>query len=326
MNVLAKNVFDATDTAARLLNDYASGGLSHAYMIIGNTGAGKRTLTYAFAKLIMCESPHGNSPCNECAACRYFDSFGTHPELTTVRLTDKASIGVEDIRKMSDGVYTAPYIGAKKVYVIENAEKMTAQAQNALLKIIEEPPEYVVFFLLTSNRYAMLQTVISRCRVLNMSRYSETALKNIALEHNSQLSHDEINVLLHRCQGLPGRLISFIDAEDKARETVFDAVRAILNGDIDGIFEAAARLETRDAAISFAQSLNEIMRDASVYSVCKNEGLVFNADKTELIEEITQKATLKHITDFLSEIIQTIKMLSGNVSYQLCIKNLLMKW
>lgn len=326
MTAFTKNVFDATDTAARLINDFKSGALSHAYMLIGNAGAGKRTLVYAFAKLIMCEAPRGAVPCNECAACRYFDSFGTHPELTAVTLGNKASIGVEDIRDMSEGVYTAPYIGAKKIYIIENAEKMTAQAQNALLKIVEEPPEYAVFFLLTSNRYAMLPTVISRCRVLNMSRYSSAALKNIAYEYNHELSDNDIEVLLHRSQGLPGRLISIINADDTARENVFSAVKAMLNGDVDGIFDAATTADSRDAALSFAYLLNEIMRDAEVFMVCKDDSLVFNADKTELIEEISQKATLKKVTEFLSETVQTIKMLSGNVSYQLCIKNLLMKW
>ena len=326
MTSLKTNAFNATDTARHLLNDYTSGNLSHAYMLIGNSGAGKRTLVYAFAKLIMCENPNGITPCDECSSCRYFDSFGVHPNLTSVSTGNKASIGVEDIRKMSEGVFTAPYIGTKKIYVIENAEKMTAQAQNALLKIIEEPPEYAVFFLLTSNRYAMLPTVISRCRTLNMSLYSYEALKDIALSHKPQLSGNEIEVLIHRSQGLPGKLISVIDADEEYRNSVFSTVTALLNGDIEKIFEAAASIDNREAALNFVYSVNEIMRDASIYMVCGNDDMVFNADKTEIIDNVAKKATLRQITRFLSESMQTVKMLSGNVSYQLCIKNLLMKW
>ena len=326
MTISTNDVFSATHTARLLLNDYSSGNLSHAYMLIGNTSAGKRTLSRAFAQLIMCEAPHGTTPCGECSSCRYFDSFGEHPNMTVVSLGNKASIKVDDIREMSDGIYTAPYIGTKKIYIIENAEKMTLQAQNALLKILEEPPEYVVFFLLTANRYAMLQTVMSRCRTLCMSLYSESALRNIALSSAPELSAAQTDILIHRSQGLPGKLISLLNSDEEERNGIFSAVTALLNNDIETIFSAAEKIDSRETALSFVNSINEIMRDASVYMVCRDEKMVFNADKTAVLESIAEKATLKQIVNFLSESMQTVKMLSGNVSYQLSVKNLLMKW
>lgn len=320
------NVFSATKTAEMLLHDYKINKVSHAYMIIGEPGSGKSTLVKAFAELLLCEKPEGVRPCGECACCKYFDSFGEHPGVTVISNKDKATIGVGDIRDMSENVYSAPYIGSRKIYIINNADKMTQQAQNALLKILEEPPEYVVFFLLVSNRYSMLTTVISRCRVVNMTPYSQNALRNIISEADKALTVEQTETFIHRCGGSPGKLISYINDDDTYRGFVFDTVTALVDNDIEKLFDAAQKAENRDSALTLVTGINEIMRDVCVYMLNGEDSLVFNSDKFDNIKYISEKSTLKRVVCFLNEVERTVKMLQGNVSYQICVKNLLLKW
>lgn len=323
---MINNIFTATNTAKQLLHDHSIGRVSHAYMIIGPKGSGKKTLVNEFAKLLLCEHPDGNEPCGQCASCKYFNEFGEHPNYTRLSLDKKATIGVEEVREMSDGVYTAPYMSDKKVYVITDAEKMTTQAQNALLKILEEPPEYVAFFLLTSNRYAMLSTILSRCRVLNMGTYNEKAMLSIINERKPEATPEERAVLLHRASGLPGKLNSYLDAEDITREKSVNAVYALLSNDAEQILNSTNDIDTRESALKFTNSLQEIMRDAVVYMLEDNIDLTINPDEKDLLSVIKQNCSLKKVMGFLDETQTTIKMLSGNVSFQLCVKNLLMKW
>lgn len=309
-----------------MLNDFTSGKVSHAYMILGDKGSGKFTLTNAFAQLLLCEDPHGTAPCGECACCSYFESLSAHPNVTVVSTENRASIGIKDIRDMADGVYTSPYIGSKKVYIIKDAEKMTQQAQNALLKLIEEPPEHAVFFLLSSSRYAMLATVISRCRTISMTPYSDSALKKIIFEHSPELSSLEVDNLVSRAQGNPGRLISYITDDGTFRNMVLSSAEALMKNNMEAILDSVQSIDSRESALRFIYILNEIMRDACICKLCGNTEGIFNKDKISLISAIAKSADLKRIVNFLNEIAQTEKMLNGNVSYLLCIKNTLLKW
>lgn len=319
-------IFTATNTATMLLNDFVSDKVSHAYMLIGDNGSGKYTLANAFSQLLLCEAPHGTVPCGKCACCSYFESLAAHPNVTVVSPENKASIGIKDIRDMSDGVYTAPYMGSKKVYIIRNAEKMTQQAQNALLKVIEEPPEHALFFLLSASRYAMLATVISRCRTLSMTPYSEHSLKNIIFEKNPELLPEQANTLIGRSQGNPGRLISFLSDDGTFRNAVLSSAEALIENNMETVLDSVQNIDSREDALKFIYILNEIMRDTCMYKICGKDAKLFNTDKTDLIHAIANSANLKRIVKFLNEIAQTEKMLNGNVSYLLCLKSMLLKW
>lgn len=153
--------------------------VSHAYLFNGEEGMGKRTLATEFAKLLQCEEG-GDYACNKCISCMQHAS-GNNPDLIWVT-HEKASISVEDIRQQVNGdVFIKPYKSKYKIYIIEAAEKMTEAAQNALLKTIEEPPEYVIIMLLTNNNSNMLQTIISRCVVLNLKPVDKEAIKEFLM-------------------------------------------------------------------------------------------------------------------------------------------------
>lgn len=163
------------DRLKRLLGgDIAAGKLGHAYILEGPAGSGRHTAALAAAAALSCENRNHSEkalPCGECLVCRKI-ARGVSPDVLFIRRTEgRATIGVDAIRDLREDLYIAPNENEKKVYIIEEAELMTAQAQNALLLSLEEPPRYVTFFLLTESASALLETIRSRAPVLRMQLF-----------------------------------------------------------------------------------------------------------------------------------------------------------
>ena len=148
------------------------GKVAHAYLIHGEKGTGKKMLAGLFAKTLQCEAG-GTDPCGTCRSCIQCDS-GNHPDIIWVTHEKPTVISVDDIREqVNNDIIIKPYSSRYKIYIIPEAELMNPQAQNALLKTIEEPPEYAVIMLLTNNLDKMLPTILSRCITLNLKPVGE---------------------------------------------------------------------------------------------------------------------------------------------------------
>lgn len=149
-----------------------SGSLSHAYIIEGALGSGRLTAARNAAAAALCENRNDDSlslPCGKCRACsRIFR--GIHPDVTELTTASKKSIGVDAARELRSRLYVSPVESEVKFYIIRDAELMTAEAQNSLLISIEEPPPFVVFILLVSDRSALLETIRSRCVILTTEK------------------------------------------------------------------------------------------------------------------------------------------------------------
>lgn len=155
--------------------------ISHAYIFGGEKGSGKRMLASLFAMTLQCEE-HGTEPCQVCSSCKRFLS-GNHPDIRYVSHEKPNSIGIDDIRsQLVEDVEIRPYDSRYKIYIVDEAQKMTPQAQNAFLKTIEEPPEYAVIILLAENPDALLPTVLSRCVRLDLKPVSEEEIKEFLMK------------------------------------------------------------------------------------------------------------------------------------------------
>ena len=143
--------------------------ISHAYIIEGDKGSGKKMLAFAFSKILQCETRQKTEEeraCNQCESCIQMENKD-HPDVIWVSHEKAGVISVGEIREqVVNTVDIMPYKGPYKIYIIDEAEKMNVAAQNAILKTIEEPPEYAIIFLLTTNRGAFLDTILSRCILL----------------------------------------------------------------------------------------------------------------------------------------------------------------
>ena len=165
------------DIVAHMQTAIRTGKVSHAYILAGEEGSGKRLLSSIFAMTLQCEK-HGIEPCQNCPSCKKSLS-GNHPDIIYVTHEKIGSIGVEEIREqVVNDVAIRPYESPYKIYVIDEASKMTPQAQNALLKTLEEPPAYAVILLLSDNPDALLPTITSRCVMLHLTPVSDEEMKD----------------------------------------------------------------------------------------------------------------------------------------------------
>ena len=149
------------ETAAILNRDVTGGRISHAYLFAGTT-AEKGEAAEAFARALLCSGPDQGRACGECRPCRQA-GHGNHPDLHRIGPSG-ATIKIEQVRRMQHQVQYRSYQGGRKVFIIEPAEAMTAEAANCLLKTLEEPPEETVFILISNRPDACLPTILSRCR------------------------------------------------------------------------------------------------------------------------------------------------------------------
>lgn len=198
--------------------------VSHAYILNGRQGSGKNMVADAFAKLLQCEQ-HGTKPCNQCRSCIQAES-GNQPDIIHITHQKPASIGVEDIREQLIGdIRIRPYSSRYKIYIMDDAELMTQQAQNAVLKTIEEPPEYGIVLLLTENADALLPTILSRCVRLNLNSVEDALLRK-HLQDKYGADEYQVRFAAAFAQGCIGRaedIISsdaFIQMKDNAQSVL----------------------------------------------------------------------------------------------------------
>ena len=165
---------------ARLGEDLSRGSVSHAYILEGPLGSGKSTLATEIAMALACENRTSDAhplPCKTCPTCRKI-AAGNSPDVIHIRReADKATMGVDTVRALRTDVITVPNDLSFKIYLIHDAHTMTVQAQNALLLTLEEPPAFVLFFLLAEDASALLETIRSRAPVLRMQPVSDEEIK-----------------------------------------------------------------------------------------------------------------------------------------------------
>lgn len=169
-----------------LENTIKTGSILHSYIFTGMPGIGKMLFAKEFAKAILCEGTQ--KPCEKCESCISFNGEN-NPDITIIDEKEK-SIKTQTIKNMVKGVYEKPIISSKKVYIINDSQKMTKEAQNSLLKTLEEPPEYVVIILITENENLLLNTIKSRCSKIKFNN-----LNNLEIEHilKEKLGFDKID-------------------------------------------------------------------------------------------------------------------------------------
>ena len=191
------------------LKELASGRLSHAYIIEGAEGVGKFTFASFAANAILCSGER--RPCGKCPDCVKF-AAGSHPDLFVFAPEKDASqLTVNVVREIKKSIYLMPNEGAKKVYIIKDGQKMNVQAQNAMLKFFEEPPESAVLFILTDKREALLPTVISRGQIITLYPAANGDIAAWLAEKFPRKAKEEIDAAVRVCEGIPGKAVTLTE-------------------------------------------------------------------------------------------------------------------
>lgn len=192
-----------------LVNLVQTNKVSHSYLFIGIDGIGKMLIAREFAKMILCTDK--NKYCNNCKSCIEFDT-NNNPDFKIIEPQGN-SLKIEQIREFQNKVVEKPIISDKKVYIINDSDKMTQEAQNCLLKTLEEPPEYVVIILIGSNENLFLSTIKSRCTILHFDIISNKNIKEY-LEKNYQVNMNS-KIMINAFQGSIGKAIQLKEKQEE---------------------------------------------------------------------------------------------------------------
>ena len=289
------NIIGNENVKHLLDNSIKSNNLVHSYMFVGPEGIGKSLFAKDLAEIILCMSSH-SSACGTCSSCIKFES-NNHPDFVFIDSDDGKSIKIGQIRLMQEQISEKPIVSERKVYVINNSDLMTVEAQNCLLKTLEEPPEYATIILVLSNENKLLNTIKSRCTKIAFQKLSDDDLINYAKINNIEINTD----LLATCNGSISNLINL-------RNNV-EAYQAL-----DTVLESFSRKDIVD-----------IWNNADIlYKSKENINNLLEYFNTVFLNKLRSSKDEKYI-NAIKIVELTKKRLSSNANYDMCIDNLLLK-
>jgi DNA polymerase-3 subunit delta' len=313
-----KDMIGHQEEIAHLKKAIETGKVSHAYIFSGEKGTGKSRLADAFATTLQCEKG-GVEPCEACHSCRQAMS-SNHPDIIYISHSKPTTIGVDDLREqLVADVQIKPYNGKYKIYIIPDAEKMTVQAQNAILKTIEEPPEYAVIILLTTNEQVFLDTIRSRCVLLNLKPVPDARVKAYLMEE-VQVPDYEADICVAFAQGNIGKAVRLASSEDFAaiRDSAMQLVRNAGKMEISDLIEYVKEVQEYKVSISdYLDILALWYRDMVYFKATRDiDGLVFR-DELRTIRDAVRVCTYEGVEEVMKAIESAKVRLNANVNFDL---------
>lgn len=297
------------------------GKISHAYIINGEPGSGRHMLADAFTKALLCENKENEEACDICRSCLQAESRN-HPDIRYIT-HEKASISVDDIREqLNNDIQIKPYSSQHKVYIVSDANKMTEQAQNALLKTIEEPPAYAVILLLTDNIHALLPTIQSRCITLNTKPLNRDDIAAYLMK-NLSMEKEQAQIAAGFCQGNMGKAIRFANSEDfqEMKAEVLNLLKKIDNMELSEIIEYIHTLSQKKGMIDDYLDLMLLWyRDVLMLKVTKDANLLLYQDEYHDISRQASMRTYEDIENILQAIDKAKVRLHANVNFEIAIE------
>lgn len=299
--------------------------VSHAYIINGEKNSGKDFVATIFANALECEDI-SIKPCGECHSCKQAMS-GNHPDIKYITHEKPNSIGVEDIRdQINQDVDIKPYANPYKIYIMNQGEKMTPQAQNALLKTLEEPPQYVIIIILTTNVQALLPTVISRCVVLNMKPVADGEIKKYLME-KVQIPDYKANICASFARGNVGkaRMLALSEEFDKIKEEAITLLKYIGEMEITEIVKAIKKINEYKLDINdYLDILSIWYRDVLLFKATKDLNHLIFKEEIKHIKNTAKKSTYEGIETILTALDKAKSRLEANVNFELVLELLML--
>lgn len=285
------------------------GEISHAHIIVGPDGIGKSNLANKFARNIL----------GKLEEKEYVDIINYRCK--------KASFGVDDVREIVEEINKKPFEGDKKVIIIYDGNKLTVQAQNALLKTIEEPPKGVFIILLCESLELILDTIKSRCQIYKLSPLNKKEIRfyldNI---NNNDFSEEEINAAIAYSEGVPGRAEAFLKDSSlkELRNILEELLYLIIKSSSIEILDFETKIVAfKDKKEDILNILASFIRDIIVYKEIDNVNGIINGDKIESIKKLAIEMSYKKLNNIIDKIGEARKSLISNSNFQLTIRVML---
>lgn len=271
-----------TPLVEQLRRSAASGRSSHAYLFLGGEGAGKRLIANTFAKALQCEGE--KRPCDSCKSCHAFN-HGNHPDVIYFQpLKNGKTYTIEDVREqLLETVDLKPFQYEKKIYIIEKADTLNIQSQNALLKTLEEPPAHAVFLLLAERAEAFLPTILSRVVVMKIRPLSAETIADYLMQagHLAEESH----ILSAYAQGRIGQALELVEDEGfrEMRQDILGKLEALPSMSEGDAYLLAKDLEGYKNDLRFLDIMELWYRDLLTAKSLREEGYLIQRDKKDAI-------------------------------------------
>ena len=297
----------------------------HAYLFQGEEGVGKEALARTFAAGLQCQSESADKPCKECVSCRQMES-GNQPDVIWVT-REKASLGVDEIREqLCNTMDIKPFSSPYKIYLVPEAEKMTEAAQNALLKTIEEPPEYGIVILMTSNISALLPTIQSRCLTMEFRPLSTAVVESYVKEH-CQVPDYQARASAAFAQGNLGKAMRYAKSEDfiERKDHIISLLRHVEQMDLSEMLAVIKDLGTRkDEVRDYIDLMVLWYRDVLLFKATKDiNQLLFQDEASDISREASHRSYEK-IEEILQAFEKAKVRLRANVNFDITMELMLL--
>ena len=308
-----------------LQNAIATNKVSHAYIINGERCAGKEFIAHVFAMALQCERQE-EEPCQECHSCKQALS-GNQPDIIKVMHEKPNTIGVEDIRTQINGtIAIKPYSSPRKIYIMNEGEKMTVQAQNALLKTLEEPPEYAVILILTTNVNALLPTILSRCVVLNMKPVRDELIKKFLME-TVQIPDYKSDLCVAFARGNVGKakLLASSEEFDNIKEEAVTLLKYINDMEIGEIVAAIKKINDYKFDVNdYLDILSIWYRDVLLFKATNDVNHLIFRGEIQYIRKVADRCSYHGIEKILKALDKAQNRLRAKVNFDLTMELLLL--
>ncbi len=320
-----KDVIGYEDIIQYIKNAISEDQVSHAYILNGERGSGKKMLANLFARTLLCNN-NQLEPCNACQSCIQAES-SNNPDIITVQHEKIGSIGIDDIRsQVNNDILLKPYANKYKVYIIPEADKMTEQAQNALLKTIEEPPTYAVILLLTENPDQLLSTIKSRCVMLKLRNIRNTLVKQYLVQQK-HIPEYQAQICATFAQGNIGRALELATSEyfNEIKDSALTLLRQINDLDTSDVIATIKGInQYKIDILDYLDIMIIWYRDILIYKATKNKDKVIFEDQLRVIEERATRSSYEGLETILQAIDKSKARIRANVNFDLVIELLLL--
>ena len=297
----------------------------HAYLFQGEEGVGKEALARTFAAGLQCQSESADKPCKECVSCRQMES-GNQPDVIWVT-REKASLGVDEIREqLCNTMDIKPFSSPYKIYLVPEAEKMTEAAQNALLKTIEEPPEYGIVLLMTSNISALLPTIQSRCLTMEFRPLSTAVVESYVKEH-CQVPDYQARASAAFAQGNLGKAMRYAKSEDfiERKDHIISLLRHVEQMDLSEMLAVIKDLGTRkDEVRDYIDLMVLWYRDVLLFKATKDINQLLFQDEASYISREASHRSYEKIEEILQAFEKAKVRLRANVNFDITMELMLL--
>ena len=299
--------------------------VTHAYILNGQEKSGKMMLAEAFAMALQCEQG-GSKPCNTGHSCKQALNHN-QPDIIYVTHEKPNTIGVEDIRKqINDDIVLKPYSSKFKIYIVDEAEKMNIQAQNALLKTMEEPPSYAVLLLLTTNADSFLPTILSRCVRLDLKAVPDSMIRKFLMEEKQVPSY-QADICVAFAQGNVGKAIALASSDNfnEMKNSALQLIKRLNDIDLYEMMEAVKQISEYKLEIQDYFDLMMIWyRDVLLYKATADANRLIFQEEIYSIKKEASHSSYEGIENILKALETAKVRLKANVNFELLIELLLL--